>query len=166
LLIALSLVIIVILVYIKTKTIDLFDSNFDYLQSIVNKYIAKATVTLNKSLSGNMFTSDSGLLTGNSYSLAVSVGAKNNYYVFAYRNGVRSSFPSTQVLDWNGILELWPITQCEFHGGITHANFTSLTARNLYTNQSMVISSNDWVNNTFGDTQIPQLGLNTYLSNH
>ena len=41
LLIALSLVIIVTLVYIKNKTIDLFDANFDYLQSIVNKYIAK-----------------------------------------------------------------------------------------------------------------------------
>lgn len=37
LLIALSLVIIVILVYIKTKNIDLFDSNSDYLESLINK---------------------------------------------------------------------------------------------------------------------------------
>ena len=43
LLIALSLVIIVILVYIKNKNVDLFgdDDNLKYLQSIVNKYIAK-----------------------------------------------------------------------------------------------------------------------------
>ena len=38
LLIALSLIIIVILVYIKNKTIDLFDENSDYLQLIINKY--------------------------------------------------------------------------------------------------------------------------------
>ena len=37
LLIALSLVIIVILVYIKTKKIDLFISDSDYLQSIITK---------------------------------------------------------------------------------------------------------------------------------
>ena len=41
LLIVLSLVIIVILVYIKNKTIDLFDDNTDYLQSIINKYQVK-----------------------------------------------------------------------------------------------------------------------------
>lgn len=41
--IALILVIIVILVYIKNKNVDLFgdDDNLKYLQSIVNKYIAK-----------------------------------------------------------------------------------------------------------------------------
>jgi hypothetical protein len=38
LLIVLSLIIIVILVYIKNKTIDLFDANSDFLQLIINKY--------------------------------------------------------------------------------------------------------------------------------
>ena len=44
-LIALSLVIIVILVYIKTKKIDLFDVDADLLQSIINKYQAKQIQT-------------------------------------------------------------------------------------------------------------------------
>ena len=40
LLIVLSLIIIVILVYIKNKNIDLFDDNTDFIQSIINKYQA------------------------------------------------------------------------------------------------------------------------------
>lgn len=44
-LIALSLVIIVILVYIKTKKIDLFDADADLLQSIINKYQTKQIQT-------------------------------------------------------------------------------------------------------------------------
>ena len=132
----------------------------------VNKYGEKATVVLKNSLTGAMFNSDSGSLSGNSYSLSASSGNKNNYFVFAYNNGVRSVFPSTQILDYGGILELWPVEQCEYHGGSNYANFTSVTARNLYTNQCMVVSSNDWVNNTFGTTQITQLGLDTFLSNH
>ena len=36
LLIVLTLVIILILVYLKNKNIDLFDTNTDYLQSIIN----------------------------------------------------------------------------------------------------------------------------------
>jgi hypothetical protein len=36
-LIALSLVIIVFLVYIKTKKIDLFDADVDYLQSLIER---------------------------------------------------------------------------------------------------------------------------------
>ena len=131
----------------------------------VNKYGTKAANVLNHSLSGNMFNSDSGALTGNSYSVSASSGDKNNYFVFAYNNGVRSAFPNTQILDWNGILELWPVEQCEFHGGTNRNDFTSVTARNLYTNKCMVVSSNDWFG-TFGNTQLSQLGLDTYLSNH
>ena len=132
----------------------------------VNKYVTKAANVLNHSLSGNMFNSDSGTLTGNSYSVSASSGDKNNYFVFAYNNGVRSAFPNTQILDWNGTLELWPIIQYEYHGGSNYANFTSVTVRNLYTNQSMVLSSNDWWYSTYGPTELPQIGLNTYLSNH
>jgi hypothetical protein len=132
----------------------------------INKYTEKATNVLNKSLSANKFNSDSGPLYGNSYSIAPSTGDKNNYYVFAYNNGVRSAFPNTQILDWNGTLELWPVEQCEFHGGTNRNDFTSVTARNLYTNQCMVVLSNDWMDGTFGITQLPQLLLNTFLSNH
>ena len=132
----------------------------------INKYSANATVTRNNSLNANMFDSDSGILTGTSYEVAASTGDKWNYYVFAYNNGVRSAFPSTQILDWNGILELWPVEQCEFHGGTNMNDFTSVTARNLYTNQCMVVLSNDWLDGTFGNTQLPQLGLDTFLSNY
>ena len=132
----------------------------------VNKYTEKATNVLNNSLSANMFNSDSGPLFGNSYAVPASTGDKNNYFVFAYKNGVRSSFPSTQILDWNGLLELWPVEECEFHGGTDRKNFTSVTARNLYTNQCMVVLSNDWMDGTYGSTQLPQLGLDVYLSNH
>ena len=51
LLIALSLVIIVILVYINNKKIDLFDESTDYLNSIIAKYQANKTQSNNFSIS-------------------------------------------------------------------------------------------------------------------
>ena len=132
----------------------------------INKYTTQATVTLKNSLSANMFSFDSGPLTGTSYEIPVSTGDKNNYFVFAYNNGVRSAFPNTQILDWNGIVELWPITQYEYHGGSNYNTFTSVTVRNLYTNQSIVILSNDLIAGTYGPTQLPLLALDTFLSNY
>ena len=133
----------------------------------INKYSANATVTYSKSLGMPMFSYDSGPLYGNSYSVTASTADKYNYYVFAYRNGVRSSFPSTQILDLSGLVQLWPVQQLEFHGGSNIYDFTSLTARNLYTNQSIVVSSNDWVNywgtDYTGPTQMPQIGANIYI---
>jgi hypothetical protein len=138
-------------------------------KNAINKYGNKANVTLTKSLSG-FFQNDSGPIIGNSYFITSNdiQNFYNNFYVFAYRNGVRSSFPSIQVFG-DGLgnhLELWPVQQMEFHGGNDISNFTNVTARNLYTNQSIIMSSNEYINNTYGETQSAVIGTNTYLSNH
>ena len=128
----------------------------------INKYSAKATVTLNYSLTQNFFDNDSGPIYDTSYYIA-SNDVIYNYYVFAYRNGVRSSFPSTEVYTHgNNPLELWPVQQLEYNGGSNHINYTTLTIRNLYTNQSFIFSSN--VTN-IDNLNSQQIGLNTYLSN-
>jgi len=141
--------------------------NFRY----INKYTTKATTILNKSLTGNFFTSDSGPIIGNSYFISSNdlLILDHNFTVFSYRNGVRSSFPSTQIWASNAI-QLWPVQQCEYHGGINFFNFTSITARNLYTNQSMIILSNEWINGiyspiTSNSYQIPNIGTTTPISN-
>ena len=136
----------------------------------LNKYTAKATTTLNKSLTQSMFNSDSGPIIDITAKITIlSTGERFNYYVFAYRNGVRSSFPSTQILDFNGVLELWPVQQVEYIGGTNwNTSFSNVTARNLYTNQSYVMSSNDWVNNWatgYASPQIPFIGTNVPISN-
>jgi len=141
--------------------------NFKY----INKYTTKATTILNKSLTGNFFTFDSGPIIGNSYFISSNdlLILDHNFTVFSYRNGVRSSFPSTQIWASNAI-QLWPVQQCEYHGGSNFFNFTSITARNLYTNQSMIILSNEWINGiyspiTSNSYQIPNIGTSTPISN-
>ena len=128
-----------------------------------NKYCAKATVTLNQSLSGNYFDSDSGPIFDTSAVFNSNTIAQN-YYVFAYRNGVRSSFPSTQIYTYF-ILELWPVQQLEYHGGSNYLNYTSVTIRNLYTNQSIMFSSNCFANNLYPSVQLATIGTTTPISN-
>ena len=133
----------------------------------INKYNVKATVTLNTSLNANFFDADSGPIYDVSYFITSNdVMNYRNYYVFAYRNGVRSSFPPTQIFASNSILQLWPVKQYEYHGGSNKYNFTSVTARNLNTNQSIIMSSNDFFfNNTYANTASVVIGTNTPISN-
>ena len=129
-----------------------------------NKYTTKAAVPLNRSLNTNLFDSDSGPIIGNS-AVVPSGSIELNYYVFAYRNGLRSSFPIMQIYTGNG-LQLWPVEQLEFHGGSNSYNCTTFTIRNLYTNKSILLTSNVYNDSNYRSIQSAIIGTNTYLSNH
>ena len=132
-----------------------------------NEYIFKeqkdAYNPQKRSLNGSMFTDDSGLISGLTYEQVLAGGEKNYFYLFAYKNGVRSSFPSTYVIDFSQTsLQLWPVVQLEYHGGSGFANFTDVTWRNLYTNQSLNVSSNDaaTIYDNNAAPNVPQISAN------
>ena len=134
----------------------------------LNKYTTKASTTFDYALSGNMFLTASANIYTTSYTIAASSSIIFNYYVFAYRDGVRSSFPSTRVYDSNATLQLWPVQQLEYIGGNNYASFVNVTARNLYTNKSYIMSSSDWVTRdptNSGTVRISEISTNVYLSN-
>jgi hypothetical protein len=131
----------------------------------LNKYVNKAAVPLNRSLTSNLFDNDSGPITSNSYFIPNGYIEKN-YYVFAYNNGVRSSFPTTQIYTNHPTLELWPVEQVEFHGGSNGSNCTTYTVRNLYNNKSVLLSSNTYGDSNYRNVQSAIIGTNTFLSNH
>ena len=117
-----------------------------YGQEYISVYAKNADLSRPRSLNGPMFTFDSGPLSPVpcSYNATLNTGYKNYFYVFAYKNGIRSSFPTTYVIDFNqASVELWPVIQYEYHGGSNYSSFTDVTWRNLYTNQSLNVSSND-----------------------
>ena len=128
----------------------------------LNKLTNKSAVTLTKSLNQIFFQGDSGPLSNNSFTVLSAYTVKN-YYVFAYRNGVRSSFPKTQI---NFYGEVWPVQQIEYHGGSNFSNFSEVTLRNLYTNKSIIMSSNEFINNVYGDTQCGIINTDTFISNY
>ena len=64
------------------------------------------------------------------------------------------------------IIQLWPVVTKEFIDGSNGSSFTSMTIRNLYTNESINVSSND-VFTTYSQSSpnLPQIHNDTYLSN-
>jgi len=151
-----------------------FRTEDTYPARYINKETTKATTILNHSLNFSFFDYDSGPVYDTIFShTQIPRSYRFNYFVFAYRHGVRSIFPPTQIFikysSSSYIIELWPVQQVEYIGGSNFDNFTTATARNLYTNQSFVMSSNDWANNwgsAFdGPTQIPYIGTNVPISN-
>ena len=122
-----------------------------------NKYGKFQEIPLTRSLVP-MYTHDSGVITSNSFILTPPVNLQTNYFVYAYKDTIRSSSPLTQIFfKYNTFapiltMELWPCIQFEFSGCTNWLPFsigdsnTSVTIRNLYTNQSILFNNVDEYN--------------------
>lgn len=123
---------------------------FGFHGQYVNKYGKFQENPLNRSLD-LFFTYDSGIITSNSFTfISPNIIKNNNYYVYAYKDTIRSSPPITEILYFYNIqMELWPVVQYEFSGCTNWGPFsssnsnTSLRLRNLYTNQSISFNNID-----------------------
>jgi hypothetical protein len=135
----------------------------------LNKHTVKATTVLDYNLAGNMFISDTNIYFPRTSYRHVSDGNVYYYYVFAYKNGIRSSFPATCVYyDNTTTLQLLPVQQLEYIGGSNYASFLNVTARNLYTNKSYIMSSNEWVSRDLtnvGTVKLTEIETNVPISN-
>ena len=133
----------------------------------ISVYAKDAYVSQPRSLNGPMFSYDSGPIYGTNIELSNLYSDKSYFYVFAYRNGLRSSFPTSYILSYTyGSMQLWPVIQYEYHGGSNSGSFTDVTWRNLYTNQSLNVSSNDLLADVYTNhaPNISEIGANTYIT--
>ena len=138
-----------------------------YGNEYISVYAKDAYVSQPRSLNGPMFSYDSGPIYGTNIELSDLYSDKSYFYVFAYRNGLRSSFPTSYILSYTyGSMQLWPVIQYEYHGGSNSDSFTDVTWRNLYTNQSLNVSSDDLLADVYTNhaPNISEIGANTYIT--
>uniref|UniRef100_UPI0039C2F1C4 hypothetical protein n=1 Tax=Pseudomonas aeruginosa TaxID=287 RepID=UPI0039C2F1C4 len=91
-----------------------------------------------------------------------------NYYIYAYKDSIRSQTPLTQIYRNGYNIQLWPVITEQFIDGSNVLSFTSVNLTNLYTNETVNVLSNDFIpafsiyNSSFPN--LSAIHANTYLS--
>jgi len=120
-------------------------------KTYLNSLTENSAIVERRSLGSPFFDFDSGLVYDTSYiDSTIETEDRANYFVYSYDSEfVRSATASTQVFmrrAYNRVIELWGVLREEFIGGSNTNDFTSVNLTNLYTNQTINILSNDFIN--------------------